>query len=113
MLASDIVAEELPTAVREDNALYSSCVAGAVSEDTYLDGLRQAGLVDAEVRERIRYDESQLKAFIESELSDTKEGSSSCCGGGKPVALGAGTELASQLVGKVWSAKIFARKPVG
>ena len=111
MLVSDIVAEELPAAVREDQALYSSCISGAVSEAAYLAGLQEAGLADTEVRERIHYDESQLKAFIESELADTKEATGCCGGGGNLVSIGGGSELARELLGKVWSAKIFARKP--
>ncbi|MDO8632640.1 MAG: arsenite methyltransferase, partial [Phycisphaerales bacterium] len=62
MLVSDIVVEELPDWVRRDVALYASCVSGAIREDEYLDGLRRAGLVDVEVRERIVYDEAQLAA---------------------------------------------------
>lgn len=109
MLVSDIVAEELPDSIRNNQALYSSCVAGAISEEEYLAGLRKAGLEEAEIRERIVYDEIQLRGFIESELPDSK-GSSSCCGGDL-VALGSAGDLSKSLVGKIWSAKIFARKP--
>jgi len=67
MLVSDIVAEELPDWVLTNDALHNSCIAGAISEGEYLDGLRQVGLVDTEVRDK--------------------------------------------MAGKVWSAKIYARKP--
>jgi SAM-dependent methyltransferase len=106
MLVSDIVAEELPPEVRASRALYSSCLAGALSERDYLEGLRRAGLVEVEVRDRLVYDPEQIAAFIGSELKDLV----SCCGGGAITA-----ELArswsSRLAGKVWSAKVFARKP--
>lgn len=55
MRVSDIVVDELPDALRADMALYASCVAGAVSEAEYLDGLRRAGLVDAAVVARFPY----------------------------------------------------------
>lgn len=108
MLVSDMVVEELPDWVRRDVALYASCVSGAISEAEYLDGLRRAGLVAVEVRERIVYDEAQLAAFTGSELSEVLEGS--VCGGGGPTANDRLAEIARSLAGKIWSAKFFARK---
>jgi SAM-dependent methyltransferase len=105
MLVSDIVAKDLPDDVRADRSLYTSCVAGAISEEEYLDGLRQAGLVDATVRERLVYDADQLAAFFHGD-----EGEGACCGG--PITSPAVIAAAAQrMVGKVWSAKLFARKP--
>ena len=108
MQVSDIVVENLPAAIRENEVLYSSCVAGAVSEEEYVDGLRQAGLTDVEVRERIVYDQSQLMSFIASELPDNEQ-SVGCCG--TVSGLGSVTDIAGDMVGKVWSAKVHARKP--
>ena len=108
MLVSDIVVEELPDWVRHDVALYASCVSGAISEEEYIDGLRGAGLVDVQVRERIVYDEAQLAAFTGSDLSEVLEGA--CCGGGSGAADNRLTEIARGLAGKIWSAKFFARK---
>jgi len=107
MLVSDLVVSELPDWVRQNEVLYNSCVAGAINEQEYIDGLREAGLVDVEVRERIVYDTAQLEALAESEfLQNTPAGA--CC-----TAPGAGTlnEVARSLTGKVWSAKVYARKP--
>ena len=105
MLVSDIVARDLPAEVRDDPALYTSCVAGAISEEEYLAGLRAAGLVDATVRERLVYDATQLEAFFHGD-----DGEGACCGG--PAATGPQVAAAAQrMVGKVWSAKLFARKP--
>ena len=106
MLVSDIVAKDLPPEILESAHLYSSCVAGAISEEAYLDGLRQAGLTDVEVRERLVYDAVQLEGFIGSEL---KEGSACCCCG--PSAGDLAKTWGPRLQGKIWSAKIFARKP--
>ena len=110
MQVSDIVVKELPEAIRESDVLYNSCVSGAVSEEQYLAGLRQAGLVDVEVRERIVYDESQMMGFIASELPDNEQ-NLGCCG--TVSGLGAVEDIARSLVGKVWSAKVHAKKPAG
>ena len=102
MLVSDIVAKDLPEAVREVAELYSSCISGAISEEEYLAGLRDAGLVDVEVRDRLVYDADQLEGIAASDME------SLCgCAGGKAQLLSAARTLA----GKVWSAKVYARKP--
>ena len=113
MLVSDIVVEELPDWVRQNEALYNSCVAGAISEEEYLAGLHEAGLTDVEVKERIVYDAAQLDAFISSELEDTglteKLEAPTCCG--TPSGDGSTSGLALAMAGKIWSAKVHARKP--
>jgi arsenite methyltransferase len=103
MSVSDIVANDLPEWVRKSAALYSSCIAGAISEQDYLAGLKAAGLAEVEVRERIMYDLDMLKAFTSSELSDA-----ACCGA--PVKDLKPEDL-KQFVNKVYSAKFHARKP--
>jgi SAM-dependent methyltransferase len=107
MLVSDIVAERMPPEMREDRRLYSSCLAGAISEAAYLEGLRTAGLADVEVRDRYVYDEDQLESLIGSELSG--EG---CCGGGQAIPVELCRRMTSQLAGAVASVKVFARKPL-
>jgi arsenite methyltransferase len=102
MLVSDIVARDLPTEVRDVTALYSSCIGGAISEEEYLAGLRAAGLADVEVRDRLVYDAEQLAAFA----ADGLEGAC-CCAASKPMLQA----FARTLAGKVWSAKVYARKP--
>lgn len=107
MRVSDIVADDLPEVVRRDPALYCSCIAGAIGEAEYLDGLRRAGLVDVEVLERNVYADAQLEALVASELPAE---SRSCCGGsGSSGADVAG--IARQLEGRVQSLRVGARKP--
>lgn len=65
---TDIVTEELPAWLREHEAAYAACVAGAIAEDAYLGGLRDAGLSEVEVSERLVYDESQVRAMIAHDL---------------------------------------------
>ena len=67
MLVSDIVAKNLPDWLRQNNQLYAACVGGAISEEDYLAGLREAGLINVEVRNRFVYEASQIKAFFETE----------------------------------------------
>lgn len=111
---SDIVLEEdaLPQWVREHRVLYdelySSCIAGAISEAAYVQGLTRAGLVDVEVRERIMYDEDAIRGFVgngEAPVNTPRAGN------GSTVTERQLGELVSALAGKVWSARIFARKP--
>jgi SAM-dependent methyltransferase len=108
MIVSDIVAENLPPEVLKSPILHSSCVAGAISEKDYIAGLEAAGLVDVEVLDRLAYDSNQLESFIGSELSDLKE-SSGCCGSSAKGGDWA-KKQASNLVGKIWSVKVKARK---
>ncbi len=118
MLVSDIVAQDLPEDVLKDERLYCSCVSGAISEADYVQGLRDAGMESVEVRERIVYDESQLAAFIESEIpkeANAPSDASSCCATAcccGPTTDGPTSEaLAATMQGKIWSAKVFAKKP--
>jgi SAM-dependent methyltransferase len=47
---SDLVLERpLPEALKNDPVVYTSCVAGAIGREEYLQGLREAGLVEVEV----------------------------------------------------------------
>lgn len=106
MLVSDIVAENFADELRGDAKLYAACVAGAVSEAEYLAGLREVGMVDVEVRERLVYDAAQLAAMF------GLEGSGSCCGSSAAAPEASSlSPLAQRLAGKVWSARVTARKP--
>lgn len=102
MLVSDLVAHDLPEELRSHPDLYSFCVAGAISEEEYLTGLQTAGLKDAEVRHRLIYDADQLLALAAPTFDET-----SCLTDG----LAALQAHARMLAGKVWSAKVYARKP--
>lgn len=108
MLVSDIVAEKLPIKIVENPRLYSSCLAGAISECAYVDGLRRAGLAGIEAVDRLIYDAEQLELFIGSELQEPGEG---CCCGGGAVDPALVRSWAGQLAGKIASIKIRARKP--
>jgi SAM-dependent methyltransferase len=65
---SDIVVESLPEWLREHEAAYAACIAGAIAEPDYLGGLRAAGLSEVEVDERHVYDEAQVRAMIAHDL---------------------------------------------
>lgn len=104
MLVSDIVSKDLPEELRTIPALHSFCVAGAISEEEYLAGLRQAGLVDVEVRDRLVYDADQITDFAASALEQARECSTQ-------LPMDRLREFARNLEGKIWSAKVYARKP--
>ena len=95
---SDIVAQDLPEAVRQSRDAWTGCLAGAISEEAYVLGLEKAGLRDVRVTSRIVYDASQLKGLF----------GSSCCGAGPGQDVAA---LANAAAGKIWSARFEGVKP--
>jgi N-acetylglutamate synthase-like GNAT family acetyltransferase/SAM-dependent methyltransferase len=101
LLISDVVAEELPEAVRADLKAWSSCLAGAISEREYVAGLESTGFVDVRVVSRLPYEAGQIAA-----LAGAPEGACGC--GAVPGSAGA-----EGLAGKVRSANVSARKPGG
>lgn len=111
MLVSDIVVDNLPEELRRNQALYNSCVSGAISEKDYLAGLRNAGLTDVHVRTRHVYDDVQLEGLIESEIVEPGERKGGCgcgCSGVGDVDV---AQMATRAAGKVASISVFARKP--
>ena len=95
---SDIVAQDLPDAVRQSRDAWTGCLAGAISEEEYVRGLEKAGLREVKVTSRIVYDASQLKGLF----------GSSCCGAGPGQDTAA---LADAAAGKIWSARFEGVKP--
>jgi arsenite methyltransferase len=100
MLVSDLVVEDLPDWIRQSAQAYAACVAGAISEADYLGGLRAAGLEAVEVRDRLIYDVDQILGFIDSEEGRALLGQTDIR-----------DAVMSQVVGKVASVKVYARKP--
>jgi SAM-dependent methyltransferase len=106
MVVSDIMANDLPAWALQSAALYASCIGGAISEEAYLDGLRAAGLDEVEVSERLVYDGPQLLALAGVEGAETP----SC---GCSIDAKVAAQMADALGGKIWSAKVHARRPGG
>jgi len=102
---SDIVAEPMPAWMKEENLLYSACISGAVPEAEYLAGLREAGLVDVAVRDRLVYDAGQLAGLL-----DSTTGGGCCCGSGSLPKEKLG-QITQALAGKVASIRVTGRKP--
>ena len=97
---SDIVAEDLPAAIRESRDAWTGCLAGAISEAEYVQGLEAAGLRSVRASSRLVYDASQLQGLF---------GDSTC--GPAPSACGDVGALAQKAAGKIWSAKFEGVKP--
>lgn len=109
MLVSDIVVKELPDWLRRDDQLYAACVGGAISEEAYLAGLRRAGLIDVEVRNRFVYEACQLKAFFQTEeIPGLKEIINR---DPSPTPANLIEQMILKVVGNVWSAEFYAKKP--
>jgi len=107
MLVSDIVVDDLPLSLRQNEALYNSCVAGAISETEYLDGLRQAGMDHVEVRHRTVYDASQLRGFLKC---DAAEGDPAIAEWAASLDPEEARTMPQTMEGRIWSASIFGRK---
>jgi N-acetylglutamate synthase-like GNAT family acetyltransferase/SAM-dependent methyltransferase len=97
---SDIVAQDLPSAIRESRDAWTGCLAGAISEVEYVRGLEAAGLRGVRVTSRIVYEASQLAGLF----------ASSCCGVSADAGYDAST-LAAAAAGKIWSARFEGIKP--
>jgi N-acetylglutamate synthase-like GNAT family acetyltransferase/SAM-dependent methyltransferase len=97
---SDIVAEELPAAIRDSRDAWTGCLAGAISEAAYVQGLEAAGLREVRATSRLVYDAGQLQGLF---------GDSAC--GLTPGACGDGAALAREAAGKIWSARFEGVKP--
>ncbi len=107
MLVSDIVAEDLPEWLKNSERLYSSCIAGAISETDYIRGLEKAGLENVEIRERAEYGMEDIKAFIKTSAEIPLE-----------IFEERGMDRAKTadhygqvLSGKIFSLQFYARKP--
>lgn len=99
---SDIVlGDDLPPSVASSIEALVGCVAGAIKETEYLNTMREAGLVDVQVTSRLMYDGEQVQGLVDECCSGTAAASPSSCASGS----------FGDLAGKVWSAKIVARKP--
>lgn len=96
---SDIVVQDLPDWIRESAAAWSACVAGAISEEDYVNGLRSAGMDNVEVADRLVYDASQLRAILCEDIP------------GLDLDCAQIDALLEQYSGSVWSARFTGRKP--
>lgn len=97
---SDIVAEELPAAIRDSRDAWTGCLAGAISEAAYVQGLEAVGLRGVRATSRLVYDAGQLQGLF---------GDSAC--GMTPGACGDGATLAREATGKIWSARFEGIRP--
>jgi SAM-dependent methyltransferase len=102
MQVSDIVADDLPEAVKNIPEIYNSCIGGAVSEKKYIEYIKNAGLTNIEIKSKFVYEGSTLKGIVISELPDI-----SCCSGSMETML---DKIIPEFEGKVASVKVYAEK---
>jgi len=71
LAVSDIVLlKDLPEDIRSDLGSWSTCVAGAVSEAEYIDGLKKAGFEKVKIEERAVYTHDQLAGYLKDTSSE-------------------------------------------
>ena len=111
MLVSDIVVNELPNEIRQNESLYNSCIAGAISEEEYLAGLQNAGLIDVKVVDRLVYEPEQVKHFFHTgDVPELKDMLEAIPADRRDETI---NRLLAQVKGKIWCAKFSASKPAG
>jgi ubiquinone/menaquinone biosynthesis C-methylase UbiE len=106
VMVSDILTDGLPGEVRQNLVLYSSCVAGAISEREYREGLERVGLADVRIRKRLDLDLAQFETLLESDRRIADAPDTAACANRDDTPA-----LAAACIGNVWSAEISARKP--
>ena len=99
MLVSDIVTHGLPDEMRENAAIYASCIGGALEEEEYLAAIRGAGFESVEITGKMTYSAESIAALIKACCSDETAG--------KEQAL----QSREELDGKASSVRVSARKP--
>lgn len=107
MLVSDIVADRLPYLARRSGLLRVACVAGAIPEERYLQGLKAAGLNGASVLARRYYEPAQMAAVV-IDVLPRWIGRLRCCG--RYLATSFFSLLARRLAKRLWSARISATR---
>jgi arsenite methyltransferase len=98
MMISDMVAEELPSEVRDNRAAWCACIAGAMKEYDYLKAMYDAGLRDIQIVKKTDYDAAEIRRML-----------AGCCPGDSEQA-GKAAELSELMAGKVSSVTVYASK---
>jgi ubiquinone/menaquinone biosynthesis C-methylase UbiE len=106
---SDIVVDGLPRWARKNRNLYTSCIAGALGEEEYLEELEKAGFGEVRVLEKHFFDESRLETFLL--VGMTGSGRKDPCSCGDYLAGRLLGRTAEKLTGKVGSITLEARVP--
>ena len=99
---------DVPDGLRDDPVLYNAGIAGAVSEQEYVAGLKAAGLVDIEVNKRIEFT-SQLLHSTDLQAHIHSTGAGTCCSGSAPAPIDLESQP-QQWYGRVWSLNFVGRK---
>jgi len=101
---SDIVSEPLPDWAQKMAVLYSACISGAIPESQYLAGLRDVGMTEVTVADRLVYTADQLAGLL-----DSVDGGGCCCGG--DIGREDAAKAAAALAGRVASIRVTGAKP--
>jgi SAM-dependent methyltransferase len=102
---SDMVAENLSDDVRAMSVMYSACIGGAIPEADYVAGLRNAGLVDVAVADRLVYSAAQLSSVLGS------VDGAPCCGGSAAFPVDRLEKVLASVEGNIASLRFVGRKP--
>jgi len=101
MMISDIVTHGLAPEVRRSIEAWTSCVAGSLEEEEYLQAIRAAGFEDVRVIDKLTYDKDSIRAMT----------GSSCVAEPMDEAFSGIWELATKIAGRISSIRVSAVKP--
>lgn len=106
---SDIVVSNFPEQLRDHQALYNSCIAGAISEEEYLAGLQAAGMEEVRVNKRVEFPSELISAIDIKDLVGVIDSGSCGCGSAENQQDLA--QLAKELNVSIQSLNFIGRKP--
>jgi arsenite methyltransferase len=96
LAVSDVIAgPDMDEATRADLAAYTGCIAGALTEQQFRDGLTAAGFTDIEIRETHRVHEHGASAIVRARKPDRPAATRSSATSTAPVRAAAAREIAA------------------
>ena len=104
MLVSDLIAKDMPEELLLMPALHSSCIAGAIDEERYLDGLREVGMTEVKVLDRLFYEREQIESYADLAFGETFIAN--------PQMKERIPAFVRMMEGNIWSAKVYGKKPL-
>ena len=99
---ADIVIQELPTWLRLNADMYFACIAGAISESEYVNGLERSGFADVQVIDRLTYDQAMIRSILNMDgvvQSDQTK-----------LSKGGLDYILQKIDGQIWSMRFRGRK---
>lgn len=94
---SDIVlGDALPDVIAQSMHAWTGCIAGAIKESDYIEGLREKGFREVAIESRYVYEAGMIKSIVQKYASELMDSLSE--------------DILDSIDGKIWSAKVVGLK---